>query len=52
MRKHLSWYLKGFPDAAEIRASINSCLGLDDYQALLDGVRLRLKEMANQEESQ
>ncbi|MDR0500639.1 MAG: tRNA dihydrouridine synthase DusB [Coriobacteriales bacterium] len=32
MRKHISWYLKGMPDASAIRKAVNSCVLLSDYE--------------------
>ena len=43
MRKHLAWYLKGFPEAAKTRAAINSCRTLADYESLLAAVGEQLK---------
>jgi tRNA-dihydrouridine synthase len=43
MRKHLAWYLKGFPDAASIRDKINTCKTLADYQELLESVATELE---------
>jgi nifR3 family TIM-barrel protein len=38
MRKHIAWYFKGLPHAADIRRSVNECQTLSDYQQLLEGV--------------
>ncbi|NLM37788.1 MAG: tRNA dihydrouridine synthase DusB [Firmicutes bacterium] len=44
MRKHLAWYLKGFPGAARARQRINETVGLDELYALLDVYEEDLKK--------
>jgi len=34
MRKHLSWYIKGFPDATKLRLKINKTSSYKDIEAL------------------
>lgn len=36
MRSHASWYLKGLPNASNIRSSINKVDNIDDFNKLLD----------------
>ncbi|MDO4183097.1 MAG: tRNA dihydrouridine synthase DusB [Coriobacteriia bacterium] len=38
MRKHCAWYLKGVPGAAAARGKINSCVTVEDFDAVLDQV--------------
>ena len=38
MRKHLSWYLKGFEGAAALRAKINEMDRMDDLKAVVETV--------------
>lgn len=37
MRKHLAWYVKGLPGAAQFRDLINRAVGKEEYFALLRG---------------
>jgi tRNA-dihydrouridine synthase B len=43
MRKHLAWYLKGFPGAARARQRINEITSQKDLYALLDAYETELK---------
>ena len=36
MRSHAAWYLKGFPNAARLRAQINAAETLSDFYKLAD----------------
>lgn len=36
-RKHLGWYARGLPGAAQFRASVNTLLGAEDQLLALDG---------------
>jgi tRNA-dihydrouridine synthase B len=36
MRKHISWYLHGLPNAAQIRNAVNNTENLSELQALID----------------
>lgn len=36
MRKHVMWYLHGIPGAAKARGELNTCVTLDDFNAVLD----------------
>jgi nifR3 family TIM-barrel protein len=36
MRKHISWYFKGTPNATKIRQKVNTCITLTDYEHLLN----------------
>ncbi len=38
MRKHIAWYFKGMPHAADVRRSVNDCHSTEDYIALLNKV--------------
>ena len=37
-RKHLAWYLKGYPVGAEVRRAAGQVRSADDVHALLDGL--------------
>ena len=39
MRKHIAWYIKGYPHAAKNRARVNACNTLEDLVALLSEFR-------------
>jgi len=43
MRKHLGWYCKGFPGAAEVRARMFKATSSGDVQQVLDGITDDLK---------
>lgn len=36
MRKHAMWYLSGLPGASRLRAQVNGCTSLEDFDALCD----------------
>lgn len=36
MRKHAMWYMAGLPGAAAARGKINSCVGVEDFDAVFD----------------
>lgn len=36
MRKHIAWYIKGFPGASKIRGEVNSIETMEDLRNLLD----------------
>ena len=38
MRKHASWYTAGVPRGAEARSRINSCVTLEDFEAVFDEI--------------
>jgi tRNA-dihydrouridine synthase len=38
MKKHLSWYFKGFPSAAHIRDAVFRCESSDDVLKVIDEV--------------
>ncbi len=38
IRKHVAWYLKGFPGAAAHRARINTTLTMADFERILDEI--------------
>lgn len=38
MRKHLSWYIKGFEGAASLRSRINSMENMDELKAVVESV--------------
>ena len=38
MRKHASWYTAGVPRGAEARSRINSCVTLQDFEAVFDEI--------------
>lgn len=44
MRKHLAWYIKGMPKAAQFRQAINTKEGADGVEALLDQYQQYLLE--------
>ena len=40
MRKHLNWYAKGFPGAAEIRQKLMTCNNSNDVDKILKSARI------------
>ena len=45
MRKHISWYLKGLPNANRIKNAINSFTGIDAIHGLLNSYLVQLEKM-------
>ncbi|MDL2235987.1 tRNA dihydrouridine synthase DusB [Christensenellaceae bacterium OttesenSCG-928-L17] len=39
MRKHIAWYIKGMPRAAQMRVRVNSCKTLEELAALLEDIK-------------
>jgi tRNA-dihydrouridine synthase B len=39
MRKHLAWYVKGFPGASQFRGQLTQVTSLDEVKALLDEIQ-------------
>ena len=37
MRKHMAWYMKGLPGAAELRGKLNYAENMAELEALLRG---------------
>jgi nifR3 family TIM-barrel protein len=46
-RKHMTWYAKGFPDAAELRGQLAVIENLDQGLALIDRAIARLASLPN-----
>ena len=44
MRKHAMWYMTGLPGAAAARGRINSCITLDDFNAVFDELLEKIQE--------
>ncbi len=44
MRKHIAWYMKGFPGAAELRAQVNGCITVDEIDALMRDYRIKIEQ--------
>ena len=44
MRKHISWYLKGLPNANRIKNAINSFTGIDAIHGLLNSYLVQLEK--------
>jgi tRNA-dihydrouridine synthase len=43
MRKHIAWYIKGIPNAAEIRNTVNKIENIDELKSFVNrGLFLRL----------
>lgn len=38
MRKHIAWYIKGFPNATEIRRCVNQIENLDELQNIIENL--------------
>ncbi len=47
MRKHAMWYLHGLSGAAAARGRINSCVSVDDFDALFDELTARVRQASN-----
>lgn len=43
MRKHLAWYLKGLPNATNVRDAINTIESMDEVERVLIDYKLRIK---------
>ena len=41
LRKHIAWYLKGFPVGGSVRAAFMGCESLAEVQAIIDGLDQR-----------
>ncbi len=41
LRKHIAWYLKGFPVGGSVRAAFRGCESLAEVQAIIDGLDQR-----------
>lgn len=45
MRKHLSWYCKGFPNAAEVRARFVKANTVEDVRVIVEDTLSKLKDL-------